>query len=215
MQELIEQKIEERRKFKDAMPRTIVSPEKTEYCRLFPCRESLLKQLPKGKRIAEIGVSKGDFSKQILQHCEPAKLLLADAWSCTRYGSHKEIVETLFADKIAEGKVELHQGMSCDFLEKLPKGEIDIFYIDTNHDYKNTSQELRLCGEKAAEGAIIMGHDFCTGNIITPVPYGVIEAVNEFCEKYDWGYKYLTVEYHGHLTFGLQEMKYLRQSRLS
>lgn len=44
------------------------------------------------------------------------------------------------------------------------------------------------------KGGIIAGHDFIVGEIDVPWKYGVIEAVYEFCKKYNWEIIYLTME---------------------
>lgn len=62
----------------------------------------------------------------------------------------------------------------------------DWVYIDTDHSYCTTWNELLLCNKKVKPDGLIVGHGFCTGNVVTPVPYGVIEAVNKFCVEYNW-----------------------------
>lgn len=71
---------------------------------------------------------------------------------------------------------------------------IDWIYIDTDHSYETTRDELRLYASKVKDGGIIAGHDYVKGNWITTYRYGVIEAVHEFCVGNDWELIYLTAE---------------------
>ncbi|MEX0773138.1 MAG: class I SAM-dependent methyltransferase, partial [Balneolales bacterium] len=70
----------------------------------------------------------------------------------------------------------------------------DWIYIDTDHSYETTRDELRLYASKVKQGGIIAGHDYVKGNWITTYRYGVIEAVHEFCVNNDWELIYLTAE---------------------
>lgn len=47
-------------------------------------------------------------------------------------------------------------------------------------------KDLELCRLKVKKSGLICGHDYCEGNPITRVKYSVIQAVSEFCKKYDW-----------------------------
>jgi len=59
---------------------------------------------------------------------------------------------------------------------------------------------------KVKKGGIIAGHDYCNGDVKDAFHYGVVRAVNEFCEKYNWEFIYLTLEPHGSLSFALKEI---------
>jgi hypothetical protein len=53
-----------------------------------------------------------------------------------------------------------------------------------------------MCKPRVKPASLIIGHDFCPGNVITPWPYGVIEAYSKFCAEGPWQYHSLTVEPH-------------------
>ncbi len=96
--------------------------------------------------------------------------------------------------------------MSTDVLKTFKDEYFDWIYIDTIHSFNITYAELMLSAQKVKRDGYILGHDFCTGNVITPVPYGVIEAVNKFCVEFEYRYRYLTLESHGHFSFCLQRI---------
>ncbi len=67
--------------------------------------------------------------------------------------------------------------------------EVDIVFIDTNHIYEETLEELRLYVPKVRPGGRVLLHDTAlaaTANAVTPQPpYPVRSAVAEFCRAND------------------------------
>src|SRR5262249_9334468 len=161
-------------------------------CRVFSNRIELLKALPRGGVIAEIGVADGDYSAEILSLNQPATLHLIDAWDDERFSRGLELVQSRFEREIAVGSGTIHHGRSVDVLPSLAKKSFDWIYLDTTHGYDDTVQELRLCKSLIKDGGYIAGHDFCTGNPYNGYPYGVIQAVYEFCAEYRWKFVYIT-----------------------
>jgi predicted O-methyltransferase YrrM len=175
----------------------------TSACRVLPTREALLDALPKGGTIAELGVAFGDFSAQILTRAEPRELHLVDMWEADRYKSGRLQVQERFGEEIAAGRVKLHIGKSTDCLAQFPDKAFDFIYIDTNHGYDTTIAELRLSAPKMRDGGLLAGHDYCTGNIVEPVLYGVIQACHRFCLEAGWRYEFLTLDAGGSFSFAL------------
>jgi len=64
-----------------------------------------------------------------------------------------------------------------------------------------------LCRMKVKDGGIIAGHDYCQGNINDVLAYGVVQAVNQFCIKYDYEFIYLTHETHRFLSFAIKKIR--------
>lgn len=184
-----------------AMPEVRLEPRHTERCRVLPDRNALLDRMPRGGVAAEIGVAFGDFSAEILTRMAPARLHLVDPWAGERYGGGFDRVAARFAAEIGTGQVEMHRGISTEMLPGFPEASLDFAYIDTDHSYRTTRDELRLCAPLIRPGGRIAGHDFCTGNVVQPVVYGVVQAVTEFCAGHDWGFEYLTLESNGHASF--------------
>jgi len=195
--------IAERTTAKAAMPVTALDTAHTENCCVLPDRRDLLHRLPKAGIGAEVGAAFGDFSKEIFAINQPAQLHLIDAWATERYRKGLERIKDDFADKIAADALVIHQGYSTEQLAICADDFFDWVYIDTNHTYETTYEELVLSAQKTKAGGLIAGHHFCTGNVVKPVLYGVVPAVNEFCVKYGWQYRYITLESHGHFSFCL------------
>jgi predicted O-methyltransferase YrrM len=103
--------------------------------------------------------------------------------------------------------VHIDLGRSTDVLQRYPDGTFDWVYIDTDHGYSVTAEELELCRLKVKPGGIIAGHDYVTGNWDGGVRYGVVEAVHEFCVRYEWELILLTHETDRHLSFAIRAIR--------
>ena len=90
--------------------------------------------------------------------------------------------------------------------EKFEDGLFDWVYLDSDHGYENVARELEICRKKVKIGGIIAGHDYVTGQWLKRERYGVVEAVNEFCHKYNWEMIYLTNEQHRNLSYALRQI---------
>lgn len=176
--------------------------------RLITDRNRLLELLPDGGIVAEVGVANGDFSSQIISLNNPKKLHLVDIWQGERFNDtlfHN--VRSKFNHELTEGKVEIHRKLSTEAVHDFPDGYFDWIYIDTSHCYKGTKAELELYSRKIKHGGIIAGHDYTMGNWNDQFRYGVMEAVHEFCVKYGWCFKYLTMDLSENQSFAIEKVQ--------
>ena len=170
-------------------------------------RVHLLRALPKDGIVAELGVNEGDFSEKILINCDPQKLVLIDVWASRRYhGGLFEKVKNRFKKELDSKQIEIIRELSFKAVELVPDQYFDWVYLDTDHTYHVTKQELELLRPKIKPGGIIAGHDYIIGNWNDGVRYGVIEAVREFCIKYNWEMIFLTHELDDHPSFAIREI---------
>jgi predicted O-methyltransferase YrrM len=175
--------------------------------RVLPNRLNLLEVLPKQGIVAEIGVNKGAYSKEIIFRTAPKKLHLIDAWDTDRFHDGiQKLVENTFKDEIESGVVEINRGYSTKVGSQFPDGYFDWIYLDTDHSYKLTKNELVLYADKMKPGGVIAGHDFVMGNWRDGIRYGVMEAVYEFCVLYDWELIYLTIESTNSSSFAIRKI---------
>jgi hypothetical protein len=200
---VLQKHIDRRRGYKASMPVTKLQAQHTQNCRILPDRETLLLSLESNGVCAEIGAAFGDYTASILDLNKPKELHLIDAWDSERYRAGLEQIRDKFKPEIMEGRLHIHQDYSTQQLMLFDDGFFDWVYIDTDHSYQTTWDELLLCNKKVKKNGFIAGHDFCTGNVVTPVPYGVIQAVTKFCVDYNWQYRFITLESHGHFSFCL------------
>ncbi len=188
------------------MPKANLAAKHTSQGRLLPNRISMLDLLPKSARVAEIGVADGDFSAEILKRCGPEKLFLVDLWDSERYRRGRAKVENRFAEQVNSGQVVLCQGYSTTIMKEFPTGSLDWVYIDSDHTYSTTAEELSLAEQVVKRDGKILGHDFCTASAGMGVVYGVVQAVNEFCVSRNWQFDYVALDPEGHFTFCLSRV---------
>ncbi len=199
--------LDARRALKRSSPSVVLENRHTQNCKVLPTRMYLLEHLPKQGVVAEVGVANGDFTKQILERSHPKKLHLVDAWETERFESGLDKVSERFSGEITNGTIEVNRGLSTERLREFEDSYFDWVYIDTDHSYPTTRDELRIAARKVKSGGHIAGHDFTSGNPVRAVPYGVIEACNEFCVNEGWEYAFLTLEPSGHFSFSLQKLE--------
>jgi hypothetical protein len=175
--------------------------------KLLESREVLLEQLTKNGIGAEIGVDQGTFTQKILEISSPKKLHLVDIWSSKRYDYTKQNeVFNKFEHEISAGSIEINIGYSTIVAKDFPNNYFDWIYIDTDHSYETTINELYAYQDKLKEGGIIAGHDYIQGYWIGMVKYGVVEAVAEFCKNNNWEILFLTTELNENPSFAIRKI---------
>ena len=175
------------------VPRVRLSERHIQNCELLVDRQALLERLPTGGVVAELGVDRGGFSRQILDATTPATLHLVDVWASERYHDGLfDLVRSSFGAEIASGQVQIHRDTSVAAAADFADASLDWVYIDTDHSYETTRDELAAYAPKVKPGGILAGHDYVVGNWVAMYRYGVVEAVHEFCVARDWELLYLT-----------------------
>ena len=137
---------------------------------------------------AELGVLKGDFSRQIIQFLKPARLHLIDPWyllgpewsweSGDRSTIHALIgILRDFEKELIRGQVVLNIGFDQDVLATFPDQYFDWIYLDSSHEYEQTKTELKLLQRKVKASGVIAGDDWRPDR--THTHHGVYKAVQE------------------------------------
>ena len=195
-------------KVSQCIPKYEISDIHIKNAKLITTREELLRILPQNGIVAELGVDEGGFSELILNICNPHKLHLVDFWGSQRYNQNKKKhVENKFKSQINSGLVEINLGYSTEVWKKFKDNYFDWIYIDTDHSYQTTINELETWNSKVKDNGIIAGHDYIIRNWNGMVRYGVIEAVYEFCSKYNWEILYLTMEIDNYPSFAIRKIE--------
>ena len=157
-------------------------------------RAELLKRMPKDSVCAEVGVWKGEFSKQILKRTSPQMLHLIDPWMFQpdfpkrKFGGKRGEVQDDM-DKIFGGvearfgklaNVQIHRTFSEETLEGFEDGYLDWLYIDGNHAFEYVLKDLTMGFAKVRPGGFITGDDYTWGK---KVGFPVERAVQRFVQE--------------------------------
>ena len=176
--------------------------------RILPDRTAILPLLPKHTRIVEVGVGFGDFSRQIIDVCQPAHFTAIDLFDLHTLDelwgrstaevfdgeTHEAAYRKRFAPEIAAGLMDVVAADSADALAALPDSSVDMCYLDANHWYEAVRRELSVVRTKMREDGWLVLNDYtpCATGFSTE-PYGVIQACHEFMLEHDWEMTYLAL----------------------
>ena len=148
--------------------------------------------------VLEIGVHKGDFSKQLANSLDPKKLILVDPWiayddevySNSWYGkssiSNQVIQDQYFLDikkyfenEIRLETVEVHRKTSDDFFHQ-NQLKFDLIYIDGNHLFDFVVRDITNSLNFINRDGIIVLDDYGVAGWWND---GITKAVNFFKKK--------------------------------
>jgi hypothetical protein len=171
-------------------------------------RTAILPLLPKGACIVEVGVGLGDFSRQFLDVCEPARFLAIDLFDLHRLDAlwgrptteifgqdtHETTYRKRFAAEIGAGRMETVAAESAAAIAALPDRSVDVFYLDADHTYEAVRRDLAAALPKLRDNGWLVLNDYAPSSIGYPeMPYGVIEACHEFMVEHDWEMTHLAL----------------------
>lgn len=161
--------------------------------------------LPMLSKVAEIGVFRGIFSKQMLDLKNLGKLYLIDSWknmpdyddplSDTDHAANLHTTLEYIKGHVAGGRFEIHIMSSLEAALEFKDGELDAIFLDANHSYDSVLQDLLAWEPKIRSGGFLMGHDF-TDQHPTAIKHGwgVQKAVSQFCKERGWELTHITSE---------------------
>jgi hypothetical protein len=150
-----------------------------------------------GMVMAELGVFMGHFSRELML-CNPKRLILVDIWegpmSSGINDDDKQIIRipdmsVVYIDIMREFEfstpnVHVMRMRSTDFLSDIDDNCLDCVYIDTDHAFEQTRNELNLSREKVKPGGWITGHDYNISSVQV--------AVDSFCQLNNLQINYLS-----------------------
>lgn len=117
-------------------------------------------------RGVEIGVQTGRFAKTLFDHNPELQLYGIDPWeSYTGYRQHvsQQKQDAMFEE--AQARLSARswipiRAFSADAVSQFEDESLDFVYIDGNHNFFHTAQDLELWTPKVRSGGIISGHDY-------------------------------------------------------
>lgn len=159
--------------------------------KFLPTRIDLIKLLPSGSVGAEIGVWRGYFSSEILGCHNVGKLYSIDNWGPylneDQRANEQEARGNL---KRFGGRSAVVKTHSLKAVSEVP--DLDFVFIDGYHTYEACTADLEAWAKKIKPNGCIMGHDYTDRPEARAMNFGVIRAVDDFCENKGWEMIYLT-----------------------
>ena len=143
------------------------------------------------RKIAEIGVNKGETSKLFRTYFPEAEIYLIDPWALTqdyllsatpisRKNKHYEKAFACVKEEFKnDPKVTILRMPSQEAIAHTP-GQFDLVFIDANHEYTHVKQDILAWLPKVRPGGILAGHDYAPE---IPMFSGVKQAVDEVFGK--------------------------------
>ncbi|MGA0394208.1 MAG: class I SAM-dependent methyltransferase [Rhodospirillales bacterium] len=172
-------------------------------------RVDLLALLPQQGVVAEIGVWRGDFSREIFKKNKPSKFHLIDPWrfidrddyrddpTNSQNKEHEEnyqLVKRAFRRHEKKGRAVLHRELSTEAAPQFPDNYFDWIYLDGMHTYEAVKEDLRAFAPKLKNDGLILGHDYTNQKKVQELQFGVVDAVNEFVAEEGYDFFALTTE---------------------
>lgn len=166
-------------------------------------RVELLKKIPLGGVVVEVGTQIGDYGKFIEQMLEPHKLYIIDDFDHDCYvdiivdgipkpifgHERQKIIEQKFHSGISSGRVKIVKSSSLPDAIRNISEPIDFAYLGDIPEYTRTLANLEAAYERVKNRGWICGHDYC--EIFN---FGVPRAVKTFITKYGLRLNILTEE---------------------
>ena len=155
-------------------------------------------QLPRGCRIAEVGVFKGAFARYLFDTCQPAELHLIDL-DVRSHGLAER-----FRSEIAAKRIILHEGDSSEVVKQFPDGYFNAIYIDGNHSYDGVRRDIDAAAPRIEEPGFLVFNDYTYWSPCECMRYGVMQAVNEFCVSENWEAVYFALDGYMYCDIAIQ-----------
>lgn len=141
-----------------------------------------LHRFPEGHpfKCVELGVYEGDHSLEMLSVLEPQNLYLVDMWTDIRISGEghdyihdsQEIWDKRYFQVLKRydpfSNVSVLR-MSTDQAARVIPNELDLVYIDANHDYAPVLNDMRQWFPKVRQGGILSGDDYCREEVVRAV----------------------------------------------
>jgi hypothetical protein len=194
----VEQTLSERYPDWPEIPR--IGNEHLADARLHANRKSMVASLPipRGGKIAEVGVFKGGFSTFLIETFKPRQFFSFDAFAMheriNRYGitgtqlfeglTHRQYYERAMA-KFGEVVVPV-EGPSAQTLPDYTDRSFDFVYVDADHSYAGVKTDAACAAEMVSETGFLVFDDYTLIDPGNYVPRGVVPVVNDLVVNQGW-----------------------------
>ena len=164
---------------------------------------------------------RGDFSRRVLELCEPSEFVLIDSWKYDlrhhvpfsnltenygeflgkvhwdHFGDDPSATQEANHKHVVEqfggdNRVTIVRENSFDGIRGLPDRHFDAIYIDANHQYEFVLRDLLEARHKVKPGGLLVMNDFYEGPGGAEQNLGVLGATTTFVKRFDYFYVAMT-----------------------
>ena len=148
-------------------------------------------------KILEIGVFKGEFLEYLVKECNIGSIDAVDLFEGTTCSGDQDGNNVVYYDvgtsylELTEkykdmNNIRVIKSNSRTFLQNQQDNTYDIIYIDGDHSYEGSKNDLINGYNKIKNGGYIMGHDYDMNMNKAKHHYnfGIKQSVDEFCINY-------------------------------
>lgn len=136
---------------------------------------------------AEIGTEAGRYAEEICRAIPGVKLFCIDPYlAYARYADHVkqgrlDHFYRVACQRMRKYNCEIIRESSLEAVKRFAPGGLDFVFIDGNHHFDFVVQDIIAWSPIVRVGGSVSGHDYKPeGSEHTPIPFGVIEAVNAY-----------------------------------
>ena len=155
--------------------------------------------VPKGGKVAEIGVWRGDFSKTLVSTLKPRQFFAFDIFTCHTLeewhgltGSQlfdgltqRQYYERELAPYLDTTTLTVVEGRSQETLRGHTDGSFDLVYVDAGHEYENVKVDAELAVEMTNKSGFLVFNDYLLFDHDNAT-YGIVPVVNDLVVNRGW-----------------------------
>jgi hypothetical protein len=137
----------------------------------------------------EVGVATGKFTRIMFDLNPGVKIYGIDTWQVYReYPDYRRqrtldgayaLAMAALAPELESGQCIFIKKQSMDAVKDFLDESVDFVFIDGNHSYEYTRDDIREWTKKVRKGGIVSGHDYVEVHNV-----GVIQAVQEYIKQH-------------------------------
>jgi len=168
--------------------------------RLYANRKSLITSLsiPRGGKIAEIGVFKGAFSTFLIEELKPRQFFGFDAFAMHKRINRRgitgaELFEGLTHRQYYERAMATFrdivvpvEGPSARTLRRYTDRSFDLVYVDAGHSYAEVKADAASAVEMVSETGFLVFNDYILVDPGSYLALGVVPVVNDLVVNRGW-----------------------------
>lgn len=167
--------------------------------RLYADRADMIAALPvpKGGKVAEIGVWRAAFSKVLVSALQPSQFFAFDIFTGHTIEEWNGLTGRQLFDGLTHRQyyeremapfrnvTTVVEGDSQQTLRRHTDRSFDLVYIDGAHDYESVKADAALAIEMAKDGGFLVFNDYLLQDL-NNAAYGIVPVVNELVVNHGW-----------------------------